>query len=90
MSELDQAAAAMRTEARRVADVRERLSAAKRDRIWSGPASERFAHSVDRRLRELDAQHELMQLLARRLDDAAARAHAAVPHAARVDAGGQR
>lgn len=75
MSELTEAAARLRTEARRVADVRARLSDAKRDRVWSGPASDRFAHSVDRRLRELDDQHELMQLTARRLDDAATAVH---------------
>jgi uncharacterized protein YukE len=81
MNELESAATRLRTEAHRVADVRARLSAAKRDRIWSGPASERFAHSMDRRLRELDEQHELMQLIARRLDDAATTVHHAGSHA---------
>ncbi len=69
--ELRDAAARLRTEGRRLADVRDELSQAKRHRVWRGPASDRFAHSIDRRLRELDDQQQLIHFLAARLDHAA-------------------
>jgi uncharacterized protein YukE len=85
VDELQDGAVRLRAEVRRLTDVRERLSQAKAHRTWAGPASIRFAHSIDRRLREIDEQRDLLDLLARRLDDAAgqeAATHAAGTHAA--------
>ena len=62
-----EAARRIRAEARRVADVRHDLDRATRERVWAGPASERFERSIDRRLRELTAQEDTLDFLADRL-----------------------
>jgi hypothetical protein len=67
LGELDEAARRLRAEARRLADVRADLSRATRQRMWRGPASERFERSVDRRLHELDLQEATLDCLADRL-----------------------
>jgi uncharacterized protein YukE len=70
-AEMAEAARRVRAEARRVADVRHDLDRATRERVWSGPASERFERSVGRRLRELETQAETLDALADRLHLAA-------------------
>ena len=70
-AEVAEAARRVRAEARRVADVRHDLDRATRERVWAGPASERFERSVERRLRELATQAETLDFLADRLQLAA-------------------
>jgi uncharacterized protein YukE len=69
--ELYEAARRVRAEARRIADVQHDLDRATRERVWAGPASERFERSVGRRLRELATQEETLDFLADRLRIAA-------------------
>jgi hypothetical protein len=66
-----EAARRVRAEAGRVGDVRHDLDRAARERVWAGPASERFERSVGRRLRELAEQQETLDFLADRLQLAA-------------------
>lgn len=66
-ADVHEAARRIRAEARRVADVRHDLDRATRERVWAGPASERFERSVGRRLAELSAQEETLEFLADRL-----------------------
>lgn len=70
-AEVAEAARRVRAEARRVTDVRHDLDRATRQRVWAGPASERFERSVGRRLRELEFQAETLEFLADRLQLAA-------------------
>jgi hypothetical protein len=62
--EFHEAAHRLRAEARRLSDVRADLDRATRQRVWRGPASERFERSVDRRLHELDLQEATLDCLA--------------------------
>lgn len=71
VDELTEGAVRLRAEVRRLTDVHQRLSQAKVHRTWAGPASDRFATTVDRRLREIGEQRDVLDILARRLDDAA-------------------
>lgn len=82
-AEVGEAARRVRAEARRVADVRHDLDRATRERVWAGPASERFERSVERRLRELATQAETLEFLADRLQLAARALAAPAPGGAR-------
>jgi WXG100 family type VII secretion target len=73
---LERAAQRVRAEARRLHDIHEDLRRATRTMVWEGPAAVRFEHSVQRRERELSEQRDLLDFLARRLDDAADAARA--------------
>ncbi len=70
--EFERSAQRVRVEVRRLTDVHHDLRHALRHRNWQGPASERFENSVQRRQREISQQCDLLDLLARRLEDAAA------------------
>jgi uncharacterized protein YukE len=70
--EFERGAQRLRVEVRRLTDVHHDLRHAVRHRVWQGPASERFERSVERREREIAEQRDLIDLLARRLEDAAA------------------
>jgi uncharacterized protein YukE len=67
LGEIQEVARRLRAEARRLADVRADLARATRERVWRGPASERFERGVDRRLTELDLQAAALDCLADRL-----------------------
>ncbi|MBB5867363.1 WXG100 family type VII secretion target [Allocatelliglobosispora scoriae] len=73
---LERAAQRMRAEARRLHDIHADLRRTTRAMTWQGPAAERFERSVARREREIDEQRDLLDFLARRLDDAADAARA--------------
>lgn len=83
---LREAARRVRAEERRIADVGHDLRHAVHTRVWSGPASERFARSVGRRLRELDTQEAALRYLAGRLDATADTAADAARDASRAAA----
>jgi uncharacterized protein YukE len=70
-NEFGDAAARVRAEVRRLTDVHDDLRRAMRIRFWQGPASDRFEASIGRRERELAEQRDLLDLLARWLEDAA-------------------
>jgi len=70
-AEMAQAARRIRAEARRVADLRHDLDRATRNLVWTGPTSQRFERSVERRRRELETQAETLDFLADRLQLAA-------------------
>ncbi|GIH08522.1 hypothetical protein Rhe02_65890 [Rhizocola hellebori] len=72
--EFERGAQRLRVEVRRLTDVHHDLRQALAHRVWQGPASERFERSVRRRESEIAEQRDLLDLLARRLEDAAATA----------------
>jgi uncharacterized protein YukE len=72
--EFERGAQRLRAEVRRLTDVHHDLRHALAHRVWQGPASERFERSVERREREIAEQRDLIDLLARRLEDAATQA----------------
>lgn len=69
--QFERAAQRVRAEVRRLTDIHSDLRQAVRRMVWEGPAAERFERSVGRREREILEQRDLLDLLARRLDDAA-------------------